>query len=78
VGADREDGVELEERVKVEHRWDGHCRGDRVQRGGLCRLRCGVERADVCEFVVVGCVSVQGTPARGKGLSDRIRESSGG
>ena len=68
--AGRKDTVELEERVKVEHRWVGHRRGDRVQRGGLCRLRCGVERADVYEFVVVGRVSVQGTPARCKGLSD--------
>ena len=36
-----DDGVELEKRVKVEYCWIGQCRGDRVQRHGLCGLRRG-------------------------------------
>ena len=57
VGLCGEDGVELEERVKVENGRVGKRSCDCVERGTLRRWRCGVQRTDVRELVVVGRVS---------------------
>ena len=57
VGLCGEDGVELEERVKVEDGRVGERSCDCVERGTLRRWRRGVQRTDVRELVVVGRIS---------------------